>query len=127
MKIITVTATLPPRVLIHGQEGVGKTTLAAAFPKPVFIQVEDGCPGGLELSSFGLLDTYPQFRNALTALATDKQYDFKTVVVDSLDVLEKLDLDRRLRIARLAIDRKPRLRQGLRRSRSVVARRSARS
>ena len=29
-------ATLPPRVLVHGQEGVGKTTLAAKFPHAVF-------------------------------------------------------------------------------------------
>ena len=35
--IRTVTATLPPRLLVHGQEGVGKTTLAAKFPAPVFL------------------------------------------------------------------------------------------
>jgi GTPase SAR1 family protein len=51
------TATLPPRILIHGQEGVGKTTLAAKFPKAVFLQTEDGTPAGLRLPTFGLLQS----------------------------------------------------------------------
>ena len=34
---------LPPRVLIHGQEGVGKTTSAASF-QARFLQTEDGTP-----------------------------------------------------------------------------------
>lgn len=60
--IRTVTATLPPRILIHGQEGVGKTTLAAKFPVPVFLQLEDGTPAGLELASFGLLTSFVDAR-----------------------------------------------------------------
>jgi AAA domain len=85
--ILQVTATLPPRVLVHGQEGSGKTTLGAQFPNPVFLQTEDGCPGGLQINSFNLLQTYPVVRDALSTLATE-QHDFQTVVLDSLDVLE---------------------------------------
>jgi hypothetical protein len=40
------TAQLPPRILIHGAEGVGKTTIASKFPAPIFLQTEDGCPSG---------------------------------------------------------------------------------
>jgi hypothetical protein len=87
LAIRTVTATMPPRILIHGQEGVGKTTLAASFPQPVFLQTEDGTPGGLSLASFGPLETYPQVRDAIGALAVE-QHDFKTAVVDSIDALE---------------------------------------
>src|SRR5215472_18934373 len=82
-------ATLPPRVLVHGQEGTGKTTLAAKFPKPVFLQTEDGTPAGLKLTTFGLLSTYAELRDALAALGNEA-HDFKTVVVDSLDKLEGL-------------------------------------
>jgi AAA domain len=32
----------PPRILIHGVHGVGKTTFAAGAPDPVFILTEDG-------------------------------------------------------------------------------------
>ena len=80
------TATLPPRVLVHGQEGVGKTTLASKFPEPVFLQTEDGTPAGLKLTSFGLLSSYRDVRDALTALGGE--HDFGTVVLDSLDALE---------------------------------------
>jgi hypothetical protein len=87
--IHTATAVLPPRILVHGCEGVGKTTLAARFPKPVFLQVEDGCPAGLTIDTFGLLDTFPALRDALTMLAVES-HDHRTVVVDSLDALEAL-------------------------------------
>ena len=32
----------PQKVVIYGAEGVGKTTLAAAFPNPLFIDTEGG-------------------------------------------------------------------------------------
>jgi hypothetical protein len=87
--ICTVTATLPPRILVHGQEGTGKTTLAARFPAPIFLQTEDGVPGGLQLMSFGLLAQFSDVRSALAVLATE-DHGFRTVVVDSLDKLEGL-------------------------------------
>jgi hypothetical protein len=90
MKGVTrVTAALPPRLLIHGQEGVGKTTLAAKFPSPVFLQTEDGCPAGIEIDTFGLLATFPDARAALMALASEP-HTFGTVIIDGLDALEGL-------------------------------------
>ena len=44
-KIFRATASLPPIIVLHGLPGIGKTTLAADFPAPVFVQVEDGIPG----------------------------------------------------------------------------------
>jgi hypothetical protein len=85
----SVTATLPPRLLIHGLEGVGKTTLAAQFPKPVFLQTEDGTPGKLELASFGLFEDLNGVREAITALGNETN-GFRTVALDSLDALEPL-------------------------------------
>ena len=32
----------PPRLLVYGVAGVGKTRLAASAPAPVFLQTEDG-------------------------------------------------------------------------------------
>jgi hypothetical protein len=83
------TATLPPLLLLHGKEGVGKTTLAAKFPGPVFLQAEEGTPGGLALDTFGLLKSYGDVRDALAALAGEP-HQFGTVVIDSLDKLEGL-------------------------------------
>jgi hypothetical protein len=87
--IVRSTATMPPRVLIHGQEGVGKTTLAAKFPAPIFLQTEDGIPTGVEVDTFGLLPDFSAVRTALTALATEP-HDYLTVVIDALDALEGL-------------------------------------
>jgi AAA domain len=87
--ISEVSATLPPRVLIHGQEGVGKTTLGAKFPNPVFIQTEDGIPAGLKIQSFGLLSSYGEVIDALAALGNET-HNLKTVAFDSLDKLEGL-------------------------------------
>ena len=86
-------AVLPPRVQFYGPPGVGKTTLAASFPKPVFIQIEDGTPGGLSIDTFGVLETYEQVSEALKALLME-EHDFKTVVLDTVDSFEPLVWDK---------------------------------
>ena len=83
------TAQLAPRILIHGAEGVGKTTIASKFPAPIFLQTEDGCPSGLEINSFGLIDNFADLRSAIGALASE-QHHYQTVVIDSLDATEEL-------------------------------------
>jgi hypothetical protein len=78
----------PPRILVYGVAGVGKTLFAADAPDPVFLQIEDGL-GGIEASTFGVLRSFDQVMEALGALYTE-DHDFKTLVVDSLDWLEPL-------------------------------------
>lgn len=79
----------PPRVLIYGRQGLGKTTLASEFVRPVFIQTEEGTPAGVELQSFGHLTTYDQVIEAFIALVKG-DHDHKTLVIDSIDKLEPL-------------------------------------
>ncbi len=78
----------PPRILIHGVAGVGKTTFASEANKPVFVQTEDGL-GTLASAHFPLARTYEEVIEALAALYTEP-HDFKTVVIDSVDWLEPL-------------------------------------
>lgn len=79
---------LPPRVVIHGAQKVGKSTFAAGAYNPIFLPLEDGL-SGLETNSFPLLTSYKQVDEALLSLYQEK-HDFGTVVVDSTDWLEPL-------------------------------------
>lgn len=79
-------AELPPRIVIHGGQGVGKSTFAANAYKPIFLPFEDGL-GGIETNAFPLLKSYEEAIEALDTLASEP-HDFGTVVFDSLDWLE---------------------------------------
>lgn len=90
----TVSGDGPPRVIIYGPEGVGKTTLASEFPNPVFLQTESGTPRGLQLRSLKdpnktKLESFGEVMEAIGAVYTDPQ-DRQTLVVDSISELQKL-------------------------------------
>lgn len=84
-----VKADKPPILLIYGPEKIGKSSLSAEFPAPVFVQTEDGASGSLELDSFGLMETFGDVLDAIAVLATE-DVQFKTVVIDSVSKLQKL-------------------------------------
>jgi hypothetical protein len=81
----------PPRFVIYGTEGIGKSTLAAAAPKPIFIQTEDGLDQ-IACASFPLATRLADVDAALRTLIQEK-HDFETVVLDSADWLERLVWD----------------------------------
>ena len=81
----------PPRIMVYGQEGVGKSTLGASAPDPIFIQTEDGL-GEIDTCKFPLAGTLSDVLAELTALR-DEEHNFRTVVIDSLDWLERLIFD----------------------------------
>lgn len=69
--------------------GLGKTTLAAMFPKPVFIRTEDGTAslvGHEDVQLFPLATSSDDVLEAIEALAT-QDHDRKTVVLDSITQL----------------------------------------
>lgn len=81
----------PPRLMIYGQEGVGKSTLGATAPDAIFVQTEDGL-GEIDCRKFPLAQNLGDVLAALTALR-DEDHEFRTVVIDSLDWLERLIFD----------------------------------
>ena len=82
----------PPRLFVYGQEGVGKSTLGASAPNPVFVQTEDGL-GEIDTAKFPLAKNLDDALKNLAALR-DEPHDFQTVVLDSADWLERLIWDR---------------------------------
>ena len=81
----------PPRIMVYGQEGVGKSTFGASAPAPVFIQTEDGL-GEIDTCKFPLAQNIGDVIAELTALR-DEEHNFRTVIIDSLDWLERLIFD----------------------------------
>ncbi|MCB9850830.1 MAG: ATP-binding protein, partial [Phycisphaerales bacterium] len=81
----------PPRFVIYGSEGVGKSTVAAQAPRPIFVPTEDGLDQ-IDCSSFPLAQTFTEVEAALRALLTEA-HEYQSVVIDSLDWLERLIWD----------------------------------
>lgn len=82
----------PPRVLLYGVEGVGKSTFAASAPSPIFVATEDG-QDQIDCDKFPLCGSWDAAIGCLHTLAT-AEHEYKTVVVDSVDWLERLIWDR---------------------------------
>ena len=79
------------RVGIYGPEGIGKSTLAAQFPAPVFLDTEGGT-SHLDVARFPRPKNWADVVLAVSHLLTG-QHAFQTLVIDSADWLEKLLAD----------------------------------
>jgi hypothetical protein len=76
---------VPPRICIYGGHGIGKSTLASQFPKPIFISTEDGLDS-LDVTSFPRAGHINDVVESVKTLIKE-EHDFKTVVIDSVDWL----------------------------------------
>ncbi len=82
------------RLVVYAESGMGKTTLCALAPKPVFLGIDDGGRKikdprtAADLMRLPNLDTYSDVRNALQQPALFE--DFETVVIDTFSLVEGL-------------------------------------
>jgi hypothetical protein len=81
----------PRRALVYGVQGVGKSSFAATSAKPIFIQTEDGL-ANIDCARFPLARSTKDVLDAIAALY-DEEHEYRTVVVDSLDWLERMIWD----------------------------------
>lgn len=82
----------PVIATITGDAGTGKTTLAATFPKPIFIRIEDGLqaiPSDKRPDALPVITKVEDLWEQITALIKD-EHDYKTVVFDSVTQAETL-------------------------------------
>ncbi|MEK6676406.1 MAG: ATP-binding protein [Planctomycetota bacterium] len=78
----------PRRTLLYGTHGIGKSTFGAMAEKPVFIQTEDGL-ANMDCDRFPLAAKYTDVLAAMGELYSEP-HEYRTVVLDSLDWLERL-------------------------------------
>jgi len=55
--IISGVTAAPPRLIVYGQEGIGKSTFAATAPNPIFRPTEDGLKR-IDCKRFPVAKTY---------------------------------------------------------------------
>ena len=85
---------LPPRILIYGPPGLGKTSLASEWPDPILLDVEGGRPMNVDRQAVPGFDadqlvSYDDVMSALGSLYTD-DHGFRTLVFDTLDRFEPM-------------------------------------
>jgi hypothetical protein len=88
MKITKGKQTRAQRVVIYGVESVGKSTFAAQFPRPLFLDVEGGTShldtDRVEVASLADLES---------AIRECQTTDYQSVIIDSADWAERLVLE----------------------------------
>jgi GTPase SAR1 family protein len=91
MKIIKGHLNAAVKVVVYGTEGIGKTTFASQFPRPIFIDTE----GGTTRYNVERFEAPQSWRDILDAvnyiIANDTPY--KTLVIDTADKAEALCID----------------------------------
>lgn len=78
----------PLRILCYGVEGVGKSTLGASAPAPIFLGAEDGS-ALLDVARFPQPRAWGEVLDAVRVL-THEEHAYRTLVLDSLDWIEPL-------------------------------------
>lgn len=80
----------PPVILLYGVDGIGKTSLAAEFPDPIYLPTEgERPPSDVDPPTPGTIESFDDLLDVFGELLTT-DHDRKTVILDSLDGLEPL-------------------------------------
>lgn len=84
---VTRKTSAPPRVVLYGPEGIGKTTFGAESENPIFVCTEDGATevpvDKLEFEDGrSKAETWAEFLAAVKLIA-DEEHDYETIVVDT--------------------------------------------
>jgi hypothetical protein len=78
----------PGKFVLQGMEGLGKTTLAAQFPAPIFIDTEEGTER-LDVARLDKPTSVPHLMHMINSLTKDHM-GFKTLVIDTIDWLQDI-------------------------------------
>lgn len=87
MEVIKGKKYKPINCIVYGPPGVGKSTWAAAAPKPLFIHAEE--VDELEVDRLSQVTSWEELEAQLKWVVTTKP-KYESIVIDSIDALEKL-------------------------------------
>jgi hypothetical protein len=82
--LIKTTTPSPPKMIVYGQPGVGKTTFAASA-EAVLLDCENGAGAVPGLTRTPYLQSWPQMRKWLVELATAPPDGVAAVAIDTID------------------------------------------
>lgn len=77
-----------PRITLYGKPGIGKSTLAAQFPSPLFILTEKNGVTGVD--STPIVTEFRTLWDDLTELSQIESIPYKTIIIDSVTKLDVL-------------------------------------
>lgn len=78
------------KVVIYGPEGIGKSTFASHFPKPVFIDTE-GSTNGMDIVRTDKPTSWELLRSYVKELGNSGE--FQTIIIDTIDWAEQLCIE----------------------------------
>lgn len=85
------------KLMLYGLSGMGKTTMAASFPKPIFLDLEGGMLSVRKFKPYRYpknpnedIRNYSQVVDFYNMVRTTKNPPFETLVIDSLNELQLL-------------------------------------
>ena len=78
----------PPRIVVYGDHGIGKSSFGASARNPIFIQTEDGIDN-IDVARFEQCRSKKAVTEQIYTLISH-DHTFETVVVDTADRVERL-------------------------------------
>ncbi len=84
----------PPKVVLYGVGGIGKTSFAASAPNPIFICTEDGL-GALDFERFESNAGDPTVKSwqeilECVSILYREDHEYQTLVIDTIDFAEPM-------------------------------------
>lgn len=76
------------KCVVYGVEGIGKTTFASHFPKPLFIDLDKGSQR-MEVDRVSPT-SWMELMKTLQAITQEKDFPYSTIVIDTADMAAKL-------------------------------------
>ena len=79
----------PQKLLVYGSGGIGKSTLCAALPSPLFLDLEQGTRM-LDVARVSDIEDWEGLRSILASIASSPPEGIKSIVIDSATKAEAM-------------------------------------